>query len=78
MAGAVHRINTGSNTARQTSEPVIGALMAAEFLIHSGGDTYSEEDGIAWLNETGWRKVAFQPLAGPVSLLVADPARPLP
>ena len=58
------------------TEPVIGALMAAEFLIHSGGDTYSEEDGVAWLNETGWRKVAFQPLAGPVSLLVAEPVRP--
>lgn len=55
------------------TEPVISALMAAEFLIHSAGDTYSEQDGLTWLEKTGWRKVDFRSLAGPVSLLVAEP-----
>ena len=56
------------------TEPVIATLMAGEFLIHAGGDTYSEEDGIGWLDQTGWKMVEFKPLAGPVSVLVAEPA----
>jgi hypothetical protein len=35
---------------------VLAALMAGEFLIHTGeGDVYSEEEACGWRQETGWR-----------------------
>jgi phospholipid N-methyltransferase len=41
------------------TEPLMGALMAAEFLVHSGGDTYREKDCVEWLSETSWRLLSF-------------------
>ena len=34
--------------------------------------SYSEEESRGWLQESGWRAVERKPLAGPVSLLVAE------
>jgi hypothetical protein len=57
------------------TEPVAAALLAGEFRLVTGeGDVYSVEELTAWLEETGWRAVAHQPLAGPASLVVAQTA----
>jgi len=57
------------------TQPVFAALMAGEFLVITGeGDVYSEEDVSSWLQDTGWRAVERKPLAGPVSLIVAETA----
>jgi hypothetical protein len=57
------------------TQPLFTALMAGEFLVHTGvGDVYSEEEGRRWLEQTGWRPLARKPLAGPVSVLVAETA----
>ena len=53
----------------------MAALMAGEFLVHSGeGDVYSELEARIWLQETGWRLVEHKPLSGPMSLIVAETA----
>jgi ubiquinone/menaquinone biosynthesis C-methylase UbiE len=55
------------------TEPVIAALMAGEFAVHvRHGDVYSVEEGRQWLDATGWTFVDHRPLAGPVSLVVAE------
>ena len=47
--------------------------MAGEFLAITGeGDVYSAEDIGGWLEETGWRLVKQQPVAGPISMIVAE------
>jgi len=47
--------------------------VSGEFLVMSGeGQTYSEQEAVRWLQQTGWRKVEHKPLAGPGSLLVAE------
>jgi SAM-dependent methyltransferase len=57
------------------THPPMAALMASEFLVFSGeGDVYSEEEARGWLQESGWRAVERKPLAGPLSLLVAETA----
>jgi hypothetical protein len=49
--------------------------MAGEYLMITGeGDVYSEEEARGWLQKSGWRAVERKPLAGPVSLLVAETA----
>jgi hypothetical protein len=49
--------------------------MAGEFAIHvNDGDVYSAEEGTAWLRETGWRYLDHRPLAGPMSVIVAETA----
>jgi hypothetical protein len=49
--------------------------MAGEFFVITGeGDVYSEEEARDWLQESGWRAVERKPLAGPISLLVAETA----
>jgi hypothetical protein len=49
--------------------------MAGAFLLVSGeGDVYSTEEVHDWLRATGWQPVATQPLAGPTSVIVAEPA----
>ena len=49
--------------------------MGGEFLIHSSeGQSYAEEDSDAWLVQTGWRKLDRRPLAGPVSVIIAEAA----
>jgi hypothetical protein len=57
------------------TQPPMAALIAGEFLVFSGeGDVYSEEEARGWLHESGWRAVERTPLAGPLSLLVAETA----
>lgn len=55
------------------TEPLMGALMAGEFLVVGGnGDVYSVDEGCTWLEQSGWRYVEHKPLGGPVTLLVAE------
>lgn len=55
------------------TQPLMGALMAGEFLVVGGnGDVYSVEEGRKWLEQSGWRYVEHKPLSGPVTLLVAE------
>jgi SAM-dependent methyltransferase len=57
------------------TQPSFAALLAAEFFVVTGeGDVYSEEEASGWLRQTGWRIVERKPLAGAVSLLVAETA----
>jgi O-methyltransferase/methyltransferase family protein len=57
------------------TEPPFAALMAGEFLVITGeGDVYSEEELGGWLDKTGWRLLERKPLAGPMSLVVAETA----
>lgn len=57
------------------TQPPFAALMAGEFLVITGeGDVYSQEDVDGWLGETGWRFVEHRPVAGPISLIIADAA----
>ena len=52
-----------------------GSVDRWEFLVFSGeGDVYSEEEARGWLHESGWRAVERTPLAGALSLLVAETA----
>jgi ubiquinone/menaquinone biosynthesis C-methylase UbiE len=54
-------------------EPAFAALMAGEFLVITGeGDVYSAQELKDWLDQTGWRIIDRAPLAGPMSLLVAE------
>ena len=47
--------------------------MAGEFAIHvNDGDVYSVEEGTAWLQEAGWRYLDHRPLAGPMSVILAE------
>jgi SAM-dependent methyltransferase len=55
------------------TQPPFAALVAGEFLIFTGeGDVYSTEEVGEWLGETGWRPVEHQPVAGPLSVIVAE------
>jgi SAM-dependent methyltransferase len=55
------------------TQPVIAALMAGEFAVHlRNGDVYSVDEIASWLGETGWHFVEHTPLAGPVSLVIAE------
>ncbi len=55
------------------TEPVEAALMAGEFAVHlKNGDVYSVDEVREWLGATGWRFLEHRPLAGPVSLVVAE------
>ncbi len=57
------------------TQPMFAALMAGEFLVHSGeGASYSEEEGRGWLHESHWQPLERIPLAGPASLIVAQTA----
>jgi SAM-dependent methyltransferase len=57
------------------TQPPFAALMAGEFFVITGeGDVYSEEEARDWLQESGWQAVERKPLAGPISLLVAETA----
>jgi len=54
------------------TRPTFAALMAGTFLTGYGeGDVYSEAEVTGWLEETGWRSLGSQVLAGPASLLIA-------
>ena len=55
------------------TQPLPAALMAGEFAIHvNDGDVYSVEEGTAWLQAAGWRYLDHRPLAGPMSVIVAE------
>lgn len=55
------------------TDPAFAALMAGEFLVITGeGDVYSAQEVKEWLDQTGWRVVDCKPLAGPMSVIVAD------
>ena len=57
------------------TQPLPAALMAGEFAIHvNDGDVYSVEEGTAWLHDTCWRYLDHRPLAGPMSVIVAETA----
>jgi hypothetical protein len=57
------------------TQPLPAALMAGEFAIHvNDGDVYSVEEGTSWLRDTGWRYLDHRPLAGPMSVIVAETA----
>ena len=47
--------------------------MAGEFaVLQEHSDVYSAEEARDWLERTGWRFLEQQPLAGPISVLVAE------
>jgi ubiquinone/menaquinone biosynthesis C-methylase UbiE len=55
------------------TSPAPAALMAGEFaVLQEHGDVYSGEEVCDWLGRTGWRFLERQPLAGPISVLVAE------
>jgi hypothetical protein len=55
------------------TQPPAAALLAGEFLVFTGeGDVYSEDEARGWLDESGWQFVERLPLAGPVSLIIAE------
>jgi SAM-dependent methyltransferase len=57
------------------TQPLPAALMAGEFAIHvNDGDVYSIEEGTAWLHDTDWRYLDHRPLAGPISVIIAETA----
>ncbi len=60
-------------TDRTHTQPLMAALMAGEFaVVTENGDVYSVEEACRWLDTTGWRFIDQLPLAGPVSLVVAE------
>ena len=66
----------GSLDRRDPHPAGLAALIAGEFLVGTGeGDVYSEEEARRWLQETGWRALERKPLAGPVSVIVAETAQ---
>jgi SAM-dependent methyltransferase len=52
--------------------PVMAALMSGEFLVQTQGRSYSAEEVRDWMAATGWRFVEHRPLAGAVSLVIAE------
>ena len=55
------------------TEPVAAALMAGEFAVHlENGDVYSVDEAAEWLQSTGWRFTGQEPLAGPMSVVLAE------
>jgi hypothetical protein len=54
--------------------PELGALLAGEFLIVSGGDVYSADEVRKWLSATDWRWITHRRLAGAASLIEAEAA----
>ena len=55
------------------TQPLMGALMAGEFLVVGGnGDVYSVDEARNWLEQSGWRVLEHKPLGGPVTLLVSE------
>jgi hypothetical protein len=53
------------------TQPLFNALMAGEFLVVDGGDSYSVQQAQGWLAETGWRYESQLALEGPSSALLA-------
>ena len=56
------------------TQPVHAAMMAGEFAVHmQHGDVYSVDEVHGWFDATSWRFLSHIPLAGPQSLIVAEP-----
>lgn len=56
------------------TQPAHAAMMAGEFAVHlDHGDVYSVDEVRGWLAATGWLFVEHMALAGPQSLIVAEP-----
>ncbi len=56
------------------TQPVHAAMMAGEFAVHmQHGDVYSVDEVRGWFDATNWRFLSHAPLAGPQSLIVAEP-----
>ncbi|MBA3265813.1 MAG: methyltransferase domain-containing protein [Nocardioidaceae bacterium] len=61
-------------TDRTHTQPVHAAMMAGEFAVHlQHGDVYSVDEVRGWFDATSWRFLSHAPLAGPQSLIVAEP-----
>lgn len=57
------------------TKPAYGALLAGTFLLLAGdGRTYSVEEAQPWLAATGWKLLEHRPLAGAISLAIAEAA----
>ncbi|GAB89384.1 putative methyltransferase [Gordonia rhizosphera NBRC 16068] len=57
------------------TQPFAAALMAGEFAVHlRDGDVYSADEFTEWLSHTGWRFLDHKPLAGPMSVIIAEAA----
>jgi SAM-dependent methyltransferase len=54
------------------TSPLFNALMAGEFLVVDGGDSYSIDQARQWLADTGWQFESELGLEGPASVLVAS------
>jgi hypothetical protein len=54
------------------TSPLFNAMMAGEFLVVEGGDSYSVDQAREWLAETGWRYESVLALEGPASALIAS------
>ena len=57
--------------ATRTSPP-FAALMAGEFLVVEGGDSYGVDEVREWLEQTGWRFDEHRPVDGASSLILAE------
>jgi hypothetical protein len=53
------------------TQPLFNALMAGEFLVVDGGDSYSVQRAQGWLAETGWHYEEQLTLEGAASALLA-------
>ena len=54
-------------------QPPAAPLMSGEFLVISGeGQAYGEGQADAWFGQTSWRKLECRPLAGPISVIIAE------
>lgn len=56
------------------TEPPFLAILASMLYLYSGGKAYSAGEVEELLEESGWRPVDHRPLAGPMSLIVAETA----
>lgn len=54
------------------TQPPFAALMAGEFLVVEGGDSYGVDEVGTWLRETGWRVESSRPAEGAATLIVAE------
>jgi hypothetical protein len=56
--------------------PPAAVYGAMEFMLISGGDTYTPDEAGQWLDATGWRATGFRPVAGETSMIVAERVDP--
>lgn len=60
-------------TDRTHAQPLMAALMAGEFVVMvENEDVYSMREACRWLDMTGWHFIDQLPLAGPISIVVAE------